>query len=54
MHMKDELQQKQGEGSVAGKLWSKPELKVLLASSENIEVSFGPVTDAAFSPSSTS
>ncbi|WP_438726462.1 hypothetical protein ACR9YC_08820 [Parasphingorhabdus sp. DH2-15] len=51
MNMKDELQQKQNDQSGAGKLWSKPELKVLQASSEDIMSSGGVGLDFS-SPSS--
>jgi hypothetical protein len=53
MRMQDELQQKQNDGSGAGKLWSKPELKVLQASPDDIENNFGPGIDGA-GPSSSS
>ncbi|WP_438726457.1 hypothetical protein ACR9YC_08810 [Parasphingorhabdus sp. DH2-15] len=45
MNMKDELQQKQNDESSAGKLWSKPELKVLQASSKDIKIGGGALTD---------
>ncbi len=46
MHMKDGSQQKQNDGSGAGRLWSKPELKVLQASSEDIESGVGPFSES--------
>jgi hypothetical protein len=50
MYMKDGSQQKQGDESGAGKLWSKPELKVLQASSEDIEVGAGVFSEGFLLP----
>ncbi|WP_438726459.1 hypothetical protein ACR9YC_08815 [Parasphingorhabdus sp. DH2-15] len=51
MNMKDGSQQKQNDESSAGKLWSKPELKVLQACSEDIKFGTGAMSDAFFASS---
>ncbi len=54
MRMQDELQQKQNDGSGAGRLWSKPELKVLQASPDDIESGVGAFSESFFALTNTS